>query len=178
MKSFSENYYHKKELLLNFLLSTCKTIKVMKVIKRWIKWLISDLISTLHLDLSELKEVFKEEEIQQIMQKSKSRITHASESQSVNSEIIRRNSEISNIKPDDSSATKNVDSEDAAQVGDTLIESESAAVGSVGFDVYLRYFKSIGALLIAFVLIFTLSSEASSVMSNCMKNLVDNASLG
>ena len=114
------------------------------------------------IDLSEIQEVFKDEEIKNIFKKS--RTTRASESQSVNSARNRRHSQTSNIND---SVTKSVESEDAAQVGDTLIESESAAVGSVGFDVYLRYFKSIGFLLIAFVLIFTMSSEASAVMSNC-----------
>lgn len=117
----------------------------------------------LPLDLSEIQEAFKDEEIQQIIQKS--RITRISESQSINSVRNRRQSQTSNFI--DSSVTKSVESEDVAQAGDTLIESESAAVGSVGFDVYLRYFKSIGFLLISFVLIFTLSSEASAVMSNC-----------
>lgn len=117
------------------------------------------------LDLTEIQEAFKDEEIQRIMQENQARITRKSESQqSTNSNSEQ--SQTPNAKHDDQ---KNVESEDTAEVGDTLIESESAAVGSVKFDVYLRYFKSIGPMLIAFVFIFTLSSEASSVMSNCMR---------
>jgi hypothetical protein len=57
--------------------------------------------------------------------------------------------------------------EEGEKAADTLIESETAAVGKVALDVYLRYFKSIGFLLVGFVSISALSSEASSVLSNC-----------
>lgn len=108
------------------------------------------------------------------MQRSKSRTakvsTRVSESQSIKSDTRRRTSRTSNRQNEESSATvetaKSGD-EGGEKASDTLIESESAAVGSVAFGVYARYFKSIGSVLIAFVFIFALCSEASAVMSNC-----------
>lgn len=86
-------------------------------------------------------------------------------------EILHRKSRISesqSITSDSNNFNRqNEDARDIEQVGDTLIESESVAVGSVAFGVYIRYIKSIGYCLITFVLIFTFGSEASAVLSNC-----------
>lgn len=118
-------------------------------------------------DLAVIKNELKTEDIKLIMQRSKSRTsTGVSESQSQNGDIRRRASRTSNRQNEDSTV-ETAKSNDEEQAGDTLIESETAAVGSVAFGVYARYFKSVGYLLIAFVLIFTLSSEAAAVMSNC-----------
>jgi hypothetical protein len=118
-------------------------------------------------DLSVIKKDINENDIKDFAKKSKPRVKLVSESVSISSEIKRRGSRISS-SVETSTETK-ATTEQAEQSGDTLIEAESAAVGSVAYDVYFRYFKSIGVALISIVLIFAMSSEASSVMSNSEK---------
>lgn len=94
----------------------------------------------------------------------KSRISRKSESNSIGNE-----SRVSANKVNEESSiteSSKVNENENESSGDQLIETENAQIGSVAFGVYLRYFKSIGVVLIAIVLIFTLSSEASSVLSN------------
>lgn len=84
-------------------------------------------------------------------------------SNSVNGSFRRRSSKQSNHIAEEVTQDKTENEEDV----DRLIEAENAAVGNVSFDVYLRYFKSVGSGFIIIILLFTLSSEASSVLSNC-----------
>lgn len=92
--------------------------------------------------------------------------TRVSESQSLNGDIRRRT--ISKQNEESTTVESSINSVEGEEAGDTLIESEAVAVGNVAFGVYVRYFKSVGFLLIAFAFISALSSEA--VLSNCEFN--------
>lgn len=84
------------------------------------------------------------------------------------SELRRRGSRLSSSIEKETSTEVKATTEQSGE----LIENETAAVGSVEFGVYLRYFRSIGFLLFFFMVIFVMSSEASSVMSNRKKLLL------
>lgn len=48
-----------------------------------------------------------------------------------------------------------------------LIASEEAAVGSVSWALYLRYFKSVGVSYIMIVILFNIVSQTAAVLTNC-----------
>lgn len=48
-----------------------------------------------------------------------------------------------------------------------LIETEDNATGSVGYGVYLRYFKSVGVPFALTILFFNAINQGMSVASNC-----------
>lgn len=52
-----------------------------------------------------------------------------------------------------------------------LIETEDSATGSVGYGVYLRYFKSVGVPFALTILLFNAINQGMSVTSNCKKLL-------
>ena len=48
-----------------------------------------------------------------------------------------------------------------------LMTSEEAAIGSVSWGVYLRYFKSVGITYVMIVILFNIISQTASVLGNC-----------
>ena len=47
-----------------------------------------------------------------------------------------------------------------------LITSEEAAIGSVSWGVYLRYFRSVGITFIVIVIVFNMISQGSAVIQS------------
>jgi hypothetical protein len=107
-----------------------------------------------------LQEQLDDEDFRDLLKRSTSVEGSSSNKDLANGSIHRRESQRSN-KVNEEPA------KEEEEEADKLIEAEDAAEGSVGMDVYLRYFKSVGWFLITIITFFGLSSETSNVLSNC-----------
>jgi ATP-binding cassette subfamily C (CFTR/MRP) protein 1 len=113
------------------------------------------LIQYLQEHPDDVAEIPEDEDLKVLIKRS---ISVDSQTSGSRSSLRRRGSKISQKE-------EKVEKEENVE-GEKLIEAEDVAIGSVGIDVYIRYFKSVGLGLIGIILVFGMSSEAAAVFSN------------
>lgn len=111
-------------------------------------------MTPLFLLLSELKDIKIQLDSEHLLLRSSSRFS-ATKPKRKGSRLS--NQELQEPKPDPVKAP---------EASDKLIETEEAAVGDVAFNVYIRYFKSVGSRLVIMILFFAMCSETSSALAN------------